>query len=114
MTVYRGHHQRPRFPAGLLRHGGGPYGIAHGSRTPEAVRRYPRDLLAAAAPVWLELLRHGGALGVSFNTHLLTATDLADLLAGAGLEVVTSPAYQGFSHWVDQGITRDVVVARKP
>ncbi|HLU32611.1 MAG TPA: SAM-dependent methyltransferase [Natronosporangium sp.] len=91
-----------------------PYGIAHGSRTPEAVRRDPRDLLAAAAPVWVELLRHGGALGVSFNTHLLTATDLADLLAGAGLEVVTSPAYQGFSHWVDQGITRDVVVARKP
>src|SRR5690606_13826704 len=91
-----------------------PYGIAHGSRTPEAVRRAPRDLLAAAAPLWVELLRHGGALGVSFNTHLLTATDLADLLAGAGLEVVTSPAYQGFSHWVDQGITRDVVVARKP
>lgn len=91
-----------------------PYGVAHGSRTPEAVRRNPRELLAAAVPVWAELLRHGGALGVSFNTHLLAAADLADLLAAEGLQVVTDPAYQNLSHWVDQGITRDVVVARKP
>ena len=91
-----------------------PYGVVHGSRTPEAVRRDPRDLLAAAVPVWAELLRHGGAMGVSFNTHVLPAADFADLLAGEGLEVVTSPAYQDLSHWVDQGITRDLVVARKP
>jgi hypothetical protein len=75
--------------------------------------RNPRDLLAKALPGWAELLRRGGALGLSFNTHVIERDEVAALLAGAGLTVVSSPAYQGFSHWVDQGITRDLLVARK-
>jgi tRNA G10 N-methylase Trm11 len=91
-----------------------PYGVVHRSaheRDPGA--RSPRELLAAAVPGWAELLRRGGALGVSFNTHVIGRDEVAELLAGAGLAVVSSPAYQGFSHWVDQGITRDLLVARK-
>ncbi|HZN18956.1 MAG TPA: SAM-dependent methyltransferase [Micromonosporaceae bacterium] len=92
-----------------------PYGVAHGSRTPEkGLSRRPLDLLAAAVPVWAELLRPGGALGVSWNTHVAARSAAAATLAAAGLEVVDSPGYRGFEHWVDQAITRDVLVARKP
>jgi hypothetical protein len=62
--------------------------------------------------VWAQLLRTGGALGLSFNTHTAGRDEVAALLAGAGLSVVTTPAYRGFTHWVDQGITRDLLVAR--
>lgn len=92
-----------------------PYGVAHGSRTPQkGLSRHPLDLLAAAVPVWAQLLRPGGALGISWNTHVAARSAAAGALAAAGLEVVDSPAYRGFEHWVDQAITRDVLVARKP
>ena len=48
------------------------------------------------------------------NIHVAPRDKVAALVADAGLEAVDSPAYAGFGHWVDQGITRDVVVARKP
>jgi hypothetical protein len=38
---------------------------------------------------------------------------LAFVLADAGLDPVESPPYQHFRHRVDQGITRDILVARK-
>lgn len=79
-----------------------PYGIAHRARTV--------DLLKQAVPVWAPLLRPGGALGLSFNTHVVGRDEVAALLAGAGLTVAPMP---DFSHWVDQGITRDLVVARR-
>jgi Putative RNA methylase family UPF0020 len=79
-----------------------PYGIAHRARTV--------DLLKQAVPVWAELLRRGGALGLSFNTHAVGRDEVAALLTGAGLTVVRTP---DFSHWVDQGIARDLLVARR-
>jgi SAM-dependent methyltransferase len=92
-----------------------PYGVAHGSRTSERAgpARNPLDLLAAALDGWTALLRPGGAIGLSFNTHVAGRDKLVALLTGVGLSVVTGPAYEGLVHWVDQGITRDVVVARR-
>ena len=98
-------------------------GVAHGSRSrgaggpgapPPPRERNPLDLLAAALPGWVQLLRRGGAVGLAVNIHVAPRDKVAALVADAGLEVVDSPAYAGFGHWVDQGITRDVVVARKP
>jgi hypothetical protein len=91
-----------------------PYGVAHGSRTPQwsGPSRSPRDLLAAALDGWVALLRRGGAIGLSFNTLVTPREEIATLLTAAGLSVVTSPGYAGLAHRVDQGITRDVVVAR--
>lgn len=90
-----------------------PYGIAHGARVDEMRSRSPRDLLEEALPVWVELLRRGGALGMAFNLHVLPRPEVEEMLTGAGLEVVTGSGYGDLAHWVDQGITRDVVVARK-
>jgi tRNA G10 N-methylase Trm11 len=88
-----------------------PYGVAHRSRSGRVGDRSPVDLLARAIPRWAELLRRGGAVGLSFNTHTADRSVLAELLTGAGLSVVEG--LTGFAHWVDQGIIRDLIVARR-
>jgi len=92
-----------------------PYGVQHGSRTQaKGLARSPLDLLAAAAPVWARLLRPGGALGLAWNTYVARREDAAAILSAAGLSVLDFGPYQGFKHRVDQAITRDILVARKP
>jgi RMKL-like, methyltransferase domain len=92
-----------------------PYGVAHGSRTPDSgLSRRPLDLLRSAMPVWAELLRPGGAVGISWNTHVAGRDELTKIAIDAGLTVLDTPAYRGFGHWVDQAINRDILVARKP
>jgi tRNA G10 N-methylase Trm11 len=88
-----------------------PYGIQHGSRTSAGLVRSPLDLLAVAAPVWVELLRPGGAIGIAWNTLVAKREEAAAVLAGAGLEPLEA---EGFRHRVDQSIVRDVIVARRP
>ena len=92
-----------------------PYGVYHGSRTVAAgLRRDPLDLLAAAAPVWVSLIRPGGALGMSWNTHVAHRSAAAQCLREAGLDVLEDGPYARFEHRVDQAITRDVIIARRP
>jgi hypothetical protein len=88
-----------------------PYGVAHGSYEDEGgMSRRPLDLLERAVPQWLSLLRPGGAIGLSWNTKVARRELAEDILLASGLELV---AYEELSHRVDQGIERDVVVARK-
>jgi len=104
-----------------------PYGVQHGShgtgragggeRAGDGARtlaRSPLDLLRAAAPAWVKALRPGGALGISWNTRVARREDAAGALAAAGLEVLDSAPYRAFRHRVDQAITRDILIARKP
>ncbi|MBO0823278.1 MAG: SAM-dependent methyltransferase [Actinobacteria bacterium] len=91
-----------------------PYGVQHGSRTGAVLARRPQDLLSAAVPVWARLLRPGGAVGVAWNTHVAPREEAAAILAAADLEPVESGPYLQFRHRVDQSITRDILVARKP
>lgn len=88
-----------------------PYGVQHGSHRTEELARSPRELLAAALPDWVRTLRPGGALGISWNTHVTKREELAEILTGAGLRVRELPE---FTHRVDQAIRRDLMVARKP
>jgi SAM-dependent methyltransferase len=104
-----------------------PYGVQHGShaggrasggaRAADAGRslaRSPLDLLREAAPAWVRALRPGGALGISWNTLVARREDAAAALAAAGLEVLDSAPYRAFRHRVDQAITRDILIARRP
>jgi hypothetical protein len=88
-----------------------PYGVVHGSRSGGKLDRGPMELLIESLPGWTELLRPGGALGMSWNTHVAGREDAVELLEEHGLRVVDG--LDGFEHWVDQSITRDIVVARK-
>ncbi|MFD0686489.1 TRM11 family SAM-dependent methyltransferase [Actinomadura fibrosa] len=98
-----------------------PYGVQHGSRAKGGqgrrggtLSRSPVELLAAAVPEWTRLLRPGGAIGISWNTFVGRREDLAAILAGSGLDVQDSEPYLGFRHRVDQAISRDLIVARRP
>lgn len=100
-----------------------PYGVQHGSRSKGGqpsrkgkpqLSRSPVELLAAAVPEWARLLRPGGAVGISWNTFVGRREQLAEILAASGLDVQDSEAYRGFRHRVDQAISRDVIVARRP
>jgi SAM-dependent methyltransferase len=88
-----------------------PYGVAHGSYDDAGgITRNPLDLLERALPQWLPLLRPGAALGLSWNTKVAKRALAEDILIANGLEVVE---HEPLSHRVDQGIERDVLVARK-
>jgi hypothetical protein len=89
-----------------------PYGVAHGSWHEEGgLSRSPLDLLERAVPQWLALLRTGGALGLSWNLKVAKRELAEDILLANGLELVPQAE---LAHRVDQGIERDVIVARKP
>ncbi|MEW1845990.1 SAM-dependent methyltransferase [Nonomuraea angiospora] len=88
-----------------------PYGVQHGSKGGGGLSRSPMELLRQAVPVWAELLRPGGAMGISWNTYGGKSAELAQILDRAGLQVMD---YPDFEHWVDQAIVRDIIVARKP
>jgi tRNA G10 N-methylase Trm11 len=88
-----------------------PYGVVHGSRTQGKLARGPRELLAAALPGWVELIRPGGAIGLSWNTHVAPRAQAVELLSDHGLTPIEPEL--GFEHWVDQAITRDIVLARR-
>ena len=88
-----------------------PYGVAHGSHDESGgLSRSPLDLLERAVPHWLPLVRPGGALGLSWNVKVARRELAEDILVANGLEIVPHLA---LSHRVDQGIERDVLVARK-
>ena len=92
-----------------------PYGVQHGSRSQDdRLSRTPADLLSGALPVWTALLRSGGALGIAWNTRSVRREEAVAIVAGHDLVVRDSPPYLGFRHRVDQAITRDILVARKP
>ena len=93
-----------------------PYGVQHGSHRSDGSgpARRPHELLAAAVPVWTRALRPGGAIGISWNTTVAGRDAVTAILTDAGLLVREDDAYLGFTHRVDQAITRDLVVARKP
>jgi SAM-dependent methyltransferase len=92
-----------------------PYGVKHAAvKESRALARRPTELLEAAIPVWAGLLRPGGAMGLSWNTITTSRDDLTAILTGAGLEVQDDEPYRHFEHRVDQAITRDLIVARRP
>ncbi len=91
-----------------------PYGVQHGSRSGGRLERNPLDLLQEAVPIWAELLRPGGALGIAWNTHVASRDDALAALVAAGLDVLDDGPYRALEHRVDQAIQRDVLVARRP
>ncbi|OLR91277.1 TRM11 family SAM-dependent methyltransferase [Actinokineospora bangkokensis] len=96
--------------------GDAPYGVRHASRAggPRELDRRPLDLIAASAPAWTRLLKPGGTVGLSWNTVVTPREQVLDALSRAGLEPLDDEVYRSFEHRVDQAITRDLVVARKP
>jgi hypothetical protein len=53
-------------------------------------------------------------MALSFNAQNMKLERLRSMMEGAGLEVMRGGAYDGFAHWVEQAITRDIAICRKP
>ena len=93
-----------------------PYGVRHDAQLAQGARtkgNWLEALLARALPAWRDALKPGGAMALSFNAQNLPLERLRALMEDAGLEVLRGGAYDGFAHWVEQAITRDVAVCRK-
>lgn len=90
-----------------------PYGVQH---APQAGRKTDgfTALLSRVLPVWHRALRSGGALALSFNTLTLRKDALLTLLVSSGFVPMTEPPYDDFTHFVEQAVNRDFVVARRP
>lgn len=67
--------------------------------------------IAAALPGWFDVLKSGGVLAMSFNTHVTRREGLVRLFEKAGFEIMQTA---NLEHWVEQAISRDVILARKP
>ncbi|MFC7458717.1 TRM11 family SAM-dependent methyltransferase [Brachybacterium sp. GCM10030267] len=86
-----------------------PYGVQHGAKAAGAWQRSPLEVLRSAAGPWRSLLRDGGGLALAINRHTLAHEDASDVLAGAGLRVISRDG--AFRHRVDRSIDRDVLLA---
>jgi len=90
-----------------------PYGVQHAPKENGGMSALSR-LLKRVAPGCVKALKPGGAVVFSFNLNTLRRKEVEQVLAEAGLDVLTEGPYADFSHWVEQAVDRDVVIARKP
>jgi hypothetical protein len=91
-----------------------PYGIVHRSEDGGRRERSAGALLGEALGVWTSQLKHGGALGLAWNTYGISREALTGLATEAGLRPLDDGPYLAFGHRVDSSIHRDVFVAVKP
>ena len=89
-----------------------PYGVQHAPQEGRRAEAFPQ-LMRRALKSWYSALKPGGALAFSFNIYTLRRKEVEQVLTEAGLHVLSEGPYADFSHWVEQAVERDVVVARK-
>jgi len=82
-----------------------PYGVQH-----SAGKESFEGLLRRVMPVWCDALLPGGAVALSFNSNTIKPRLLRDVMENSGLTVMQGGEYDGFSHWVEQAVTRDIVI----
>lgn len=90
-----------------------PYGVQHAPRENGRTDSF-EGLLADALPGWRQALLPGCAAAIAFNTYTLRRSALEALVRQAGFTVESSPLYADFSHWVEQAVNRDVLIAVNP
>ena len=88
-----------------------PYGVQHAPQNGKKAESFPK-LLERILPAWRRALKPGGAAAISFNTLTLRKDTLLTLLQNAGFTPLTEPPYDDFSHFVEQAVHRDFIVAR--
>jgi len=94
-----------------------PYGVRHDAQLEGGARlskNWLETLTARALANFRELLKPGGAAALSFNAQTFPLEKVRSLMEAAGLEVLRGGPYDTFGHWVEQAITRDIAICRKP
>lgn len=89
-----------------------PYGIQHKGK--DAGRGVDLEkLLCEAAPEWHKVLVKGGAAVIAYNIHNFDRAGVDAAFEAAGFSVLKEGVYAQFEHWVEQAVTRDVLVYKK-
>ncbi len=88
-----------------------PYGVQHAPKEKGGLSSL-EQLLKSALPEYARVLKPGGALALAFNTFTLPRETVARQMRAAGFTVMEQQPYDDFSHWVEQAVNRDFVVAR--
>ena len=89
-----------------------PYGVQHAPRQggkPVSIGK----LLEEAMPAYERVLKPGGTIALSFNTYTLPKQAVAEAMRRVGFNVLEQAPYADFSHWVEQAVDRDLVIAKK-
>lgn len=89
-----------------------PYGVQHAPKDGKKISSL-EGLLRSALPAWGRALLPGGAIALSFNTYTLPRAMLVAEMKRAGLKPLETPPFDDFSHWVEQAVNRDMVIAVK-
>jgi len=89
-----------------------PYGVQHAPKEGGGMSSLAR-LLRRVTPACAKALKKGGAAAFSFNLHTLPRKEVEQAMEAAGLEVLRDGPCADFSHWVEQAVDRDVVIAVK-
>ena len=90
-----------------------PYGIAHAPHEGRKMSSFSH-LIEQAMKGYKLALKKGGAIALAFNEYTITHKQIATQLDLAGFEVLTEPPYNDFSHWVEQALQRNIIIARLP
>lgn len=89
-----------------------PYGVQHAPR--EGGRMSSLEALTeTVARGCARALKKGGALALSFNSYTLRREQVIRAMENAGMRALAETPYNGFSHWVEQAVERDAVIAIK-
>lgn len=89
------------------------YGIQHENNTSGSKMRNPVNLIKNSIPVWMEVLKPGGAVVLAWNTHLVKRGEMEHIFAENDLIISEPGEFGDFSHRVDQAINRDVIIGVK-
>lgn len=89
-----------------------PYGVQHAPRENGRMDTLAH-LLEEALPAWRKALLPGCAAAIAFNTYTMKRSLLEKLAANAGF-TLPDGLYSDFSHWVEQAVARDVLIAINP
>ncbi len=89
-----------------------PYGVQHAPKENGGISSLSA-LLQGMLPACRKTLKPGGAIALSFNTYTLHRKTLEQEMSNAGLTPLTEPPFNDFSHWVEQAVNRDMVIAVK-
>ena len=85
-----------------------PYGVQHAPHGGSI-----QQLLENALPAWRETLKSGGTCAISYNIDTLPRKTIQRIMENSGFAVLTGEAYDHLTHWVEQAVTRDVIVGIK-
>lgn len=89
-----------------------PYGVQHVGRGKEAPEGLS-DILDQAMPEWHKLLKPGGTLVIAYNAMTLKRDVMVKLMAKHNFKVMNEPPYDAMEHWVEQAVSRDIIVGMK-